>query len=190
MRVFLAISLSDGIRAGLAAAVQRFSPLIEGVKWCHRDQMHITLLFLGEVAPAFVPHVSETVQKVCADHPAFTCAVNGYGFWGNMRNPTALWAGVEMPEELESLQEKLVRAVKKLGFPDLSSEGFQPHITLGRCKTVRKNGALELLRAMDADTEADFGILEVNKVTLFESRLTPKGPIYRTMEKFPLGLSD
>ena len=145
MRVFLAISLPDEMRTGLTAAIRRFSPLIEGVKWCQRDQMHLTLVFLGEVAPAFVQHIAEAVQTVCGAFPAFSCAVNGYGFWGNKRNPTALWAGVEMPEELESLQEKLVRAVKKLGFPDLSSEGFQPHITLGRCKTVRKNGARELL---------------------------------------------
>ena len=186
MRVFLAISLPDEMRAGLTAAIRRFAPLIEGVKWCQRDQMHLTLVFLGEVAPAFVQHIAEAVQTVCGTLPAFSCAVNGYGFWGNKRNPTALWAGVEMPPELEELQRRLVRALKKLGFSDLTDEDFRPHITLGRCKTVRKNGALDLLRAMDADPDADFGSLEVAKVTLFESRLTPKGPIYRTMAKFPL----
>jgi 2'-5' RNA ligase len=43
-----------------------------------------------------------------------------------------------------------------------------------------------VIEAMDEDEEVNFGTWEIARVTLFESRLTPRGPVYRTLGHSPL----
>ena len=178
MRVFLAIALPDDIKAKLTAAIQRFAPVAPEVKWCTRDQLHLTLAFLGEVSPAILPHVTAAANRVCASTPAFTCRAYGLGFFGTKRTPTSLWAGIDPSPELMSLQEQLGTELKKFGLEN-SGRDFRPHVTLGRCrKSVRNHPVIE---AMAAGENADFGKWPVKRVTLYESRLTPRDPIYRTL---------
>lgn len=183
MRVFLAITVPDDIKTRLAAAVARLTPAAVDVKWCAHEQFHLTLAFLGEIAPAILPHVNEAVTRVCTGTPAFTSRVYGLGFFGTRRNPKTLWAGVDPSPDLEALQTNLWRQLKKYGFPDKEA-AFRPHITLGRCRETARN--VSLTAAMDAEENIDFGTWCVKRVTLYESRLTPRGPAYRTLRHTPL----
>lgn len=178
MRVFLAITPPDDVKALLAAAVQRFSPVATDVTWYKRDQLHLTLAFLSEVSPAILPHLTAAAERVCAARPAFPCRAAGFGFFGIKRNPKVLWAGVDPTPELESLHEGLWVELKKFGYENREDD-FRPHITLGRSRDAARNRAL--IDAMDGDQEADFGEWAVKRVTLYESRLTPRGPVYRTL---------
>ena len=178
MRAFLAISLPPEIKAQLTNAVQRLAPVALDVKWCTPEQFHLTLAFLGEVSPAILPHVTAAAGRVCAALPAFSCRARGFGFFGTKRNPKTLWAGVDPSPELEALHEGLWAQLKKFGFEN-SEDEFRPHITLGRCREAARNHPV--FKAMDADEETDFGAWEVTRVTLYESRLTPRGAVYRTL---------
>ncbi len=178
MRVFLAIQLPDEVKAKLTAAVQRFSPFAIDVKWYTKDQFHLTLAYLGEVSPAILPYVTAAADRVGASIPPFTCHINGLGYFGTKRNPQVLWAGVEPAPELMAMQEGLWTGLKKFGYVNAEDE-FHPHITLGRCRESARN--LPVIEAMDADPATDFGQWDVTRVTLFESRLTPRGSLYRTL---------
>jgi len=183
MRAFLAITLPDDVKAGLAAAIERLAPAARDVKWCTREQFHLTLAFLGEVAPAILPHVTAAVERVCAALPAFTCRAYGLGFFGNKRNPKTLWAGIDPSPELDDLHEGLWTELKRFGF-DKQENLFRPHVTLGRCREGARNHAL--IEAMDADEDVAFGEWVVRRVTLYESRLTPRGALYRNLAQAPL----
>ena len=178
MRAFLAIALPDDIKAKLTEAIQRFTPVASEVTWCTRDQFHLTLAFLGQVSPAILPHVTAAVDRVCASTPSFTCRAYGFGFFGTKRNPSSLWAGIDPAPGLMSLQERLWTELKKFGFEN-SGRDFRPHVTLGRCRESARNHPV--IEAMDADENADFGKWPVKRVTLYESRLTPRGPVYHTL---------
>jgi 2'-5' RNA ligase len=178
MRVFLSISLPDEVKAQLMAAIQRLTPLAIDVKWYTKDQLHLTLAFLGEVPPAILPYVTAATDRVCAAVPPFTCHVTGLGFFGTKRNPQTLWAGVEESSELALLHEMLWKGLKKFGYEN-GEPDFHPHITFGRCRESARNRAV--IEAMDADTASDFGEWEVARVSLFESRATPRGPVYRAL---------
>ena len=178
MRAFIAIALPDEVKNRLAEAIQRLTPLASEVTWSKRDQLHLTLAFLGEVAPAILPHVVTAAERICAARPAFACRAFGLGFFGNKRNPKVLWAGVDPSPELVSLHEELWTALKKFGFED-SEADFRPHITLGRCREAARNQPL--IKAMEADEAVDFGEWEVQRITLYESKLTPRGPLYRNL---------
>ncbi len=178
MRVFLAITLPDEVKARLTAASQRLAPLAVEVKWSNKDQFHLTLVYLGEVSPAILPHVTAAADRVCSRLPAFTCRAFGFGFFGTKRNPKTLWAGIDPTPELEALYDGLWHELEKFGYEN-EEQDFRPHVTLGRCRESARNHAV--IEAMDADEAVDFGTWEVSRVTLFESRLTPRGAVYRTL---------
>jgi len=66
------------------------------------------------------------------------------------------------------------KSVESLGFEKESQ--FVPHLTLGRVKSGRnKNELLVLLRKLG---EVEIGKMKIDKLVLFQSKLSPKGPVY------------
>jgi len=182
MRSFIAIAIPDTVKVQLSAAVKRLEPHATDVTWCTKDQFHLTLAFLGEISPAILPHLYEKLPQLCATIQPFRCRTFGYGFFGTKRNPKTIWVGAEPVQELEALNEALCEMLNRFGFK-LESETFRPHITLGRCKERARNHPLVL--AMDEEEQLDFGSWSADGLTLFESRLTPKGSIYLKLNRFP-----
>ncbi|MDR2849626.1 MAG: RNA 2',3'-cyclic phosphodiesterase [Verrucomicrobiota bacterium] len=183
MRVFLAIVIPDEVKAALDAAVQRLSPAASDVAWCGRGPYHLTLVFLGEIAPSILPHVTAAIDRVCAATPPFECRAYGFGFFGTKRNPKTLWAGIDPVPELESLYERLWTELQKYGMKK-DDVHFRPHVTLGRCRESTNNRAV--IEAMDADEDIAFGAWQVSRVTVYESRPTPRGAQYRALSRSAL----
>jgi 2'-5' RNA ligase len=183
MRVFIALPISDEVKTRLATAVQRHTANGIDVAWCKRDQFHLTLAFLGEISPAILPHLETAAKRVCATVSPFVCRAYGFGYFGSKRNPAALWAGVDLSDDLAALQERLWLELTRLGYKNREKD-YRPHITLGRSREAPKNR--ELIEAMAADEDAEFGSWEATRITFFESLQTPKGPVYRTLLQIPL----
>ncbi|MDX9868606.1 MAG: RNA 2',3'-cyclic phosphodiesterase [Kiritimatiellia bacterium] len=183
MRVFLALPLPDPVTSRLTDTVRRLEPVAADVTWCRKEQFHVTLAFLGEAAPAIVPHLTDACGRVCAACPPFSCRARGLGFFGSKRTPRTLWAGVDPVPELMALREALWQTLPKFGFADNATH-FRPHITLGRCREGSRN--LRLIEVMDADDPAEYGSWRVQRVTLYESRPSSRGSSYRAVSPLPL----
>jgi 2'-5' RNA ligase len=184
MRSFIAIAIPDSVKLQLQNSVKLLMNQGVDVTWCTKDQFHLTLAFLGETSPAILPHISEKLTQLCATVQPFTCRAYGYGFFGSKRNPKTLWVGAEPVRELGRLNESLWEMLKKFGF-QTEPDAFRPHITLGRCKERARNHPLVL--AMDEAEQVDFGSWLVDGITLFESRVTPKGALYSKLNRFQFG---
>ena len=185
MRTFIAITLPEKTTAALAAAMKRLAPVAVDTAWRNVGKLHLTLAFLGETSPTILPHLSVGLTRVCQALPAVPCRVNGLGFFGNRRNPKVIWAGVDMPPELEALHSGLLQELKRFGFHTEDETLFRPHIVLGRCKERARNQ--QLIEAMDSDTDVDFGKWTAPGITFYESRPSPKGKLYLVLNKFSLG---
>jgi 2'-5' RNA ligase len=184
MRNFIAIPLPDAVKNRVKEAVQRLAPAAVDVTWCTKSQFHLTLAFLGETAPSILPHLSEGLMRLCAEVRPFTCRAYGYGFFGSKRNPKVVWAGVDPAPKLLELQEAVAMELSRFGFK-IEVKAFRPHVTLGRCKERARN--YPLIQAMEAEEQVDFGSWSVTGLTLFESRLSPRGAIYSVLARFPFG---
>jgi 2'-5' RNA ligase len=183
MRAFLAIAVPEDVQARLTETIQRLAPSAVDVAWCKRDQFHLTLAFLGDISPAILPHVTAATERVCSALSSFKCHAYGLGFFGTKRNPKILWAGVEPSPTLEALHEGLWTELKKFGYENEEGD-FLPHITIGRCREAARNHPL--VKAMDADEAVAFGEWDVQRVTLYESRLSPHGAVYRNLAHIAL----
>jgi len=172
-RLFVAARPPPAIRTLLTAVMGG----VRGARWQSDDQIHLTLRFIGEVDR----HRAEDVHAALGaiHHPAFELAVSGLGTFERRRRPEVIWAGVSPHAPLKALHKKIDQAIARVGVePDRRT--YFPHITLARLD--RGAGALGSILARRVATET----FTVDGFTLFESRLTPQGPVYSTLERYRL----
>ena len=72
------------------------------------------------------------------------------------------------------IEEELVRC----GFG--RDKRWIPHLTMGRVRSLEEREKLASLIQRERDAEA--GKVRVGKVSIFKSRLTPKGPVYTVLK--------
>ena len=99
MRLFLAISLPDDLRAVVLRlqASLREDPGPAGspaASWVRPEAMQVTLRFLGEVEPERVPALTAALGPALGDLPPVQVAVAGGGAFPEARRPRVLWVGL------------------------------------------------------------------------------------------------
>lgn len=186
LRTFVAVDLGKAIRDRLASLQERLAQSGAPVKWVAIENLHATLLFLGEVGERDVPPVCRAVSDVCGQRAPFSMAVGTVGCFPNARRPRVVWVGVGAgAPELCALHDALEPPLLELGCYRREDRKYTPHITVGRVKTERPNDALAVVLAKQAGWQA--GQIPVREVLVLSSELTPKGPVYTVLSRAKLG---
>ena len=176
IRLFTAIEIPEAVRLQLSL-LQGGLP---GARWMPRENMHLTLRFIGEVDEAVARDIDDLLAEIRA--PAFTLALNGVGEFGRKEGRT-LWAGVVSGDALQHLAAKIESALQRMGLP-AERRKYSPHVTLARQKDVPLTGIQEFLTTHALFQSPPF---EVNQFALFSSRQSGKGSRYRVESVYPLG---
>ncbi len=167
MRLFYAVFPPLEVQKALAEAQKRLDPF-RGWKKTPLHQLHLTLLFLGEVPEEAVKDLVELGHRLAQAVPPFPARIRGTGYFPNEGSPRVWFAKAE-GEGFALLAEGL-RA--KAGNPD--PKPFAPHITL-----ARKKGPAPRVGPVVFGLE-----FWVEEFALVQSVLKPKGPEYRILERF------
>jgi 2'-5' RNA ligase len=187
LRTFIGIDLGEDIRDRCVALQETLARAADGVKWVEADNLHVTLLFLGEVVDRDVPALCEVVADCCATHEVFPLEVAGLGSFGPPRRPRTVWVGVgEGHAELVALHEALEKALLQLGCYRREDRQYEPHITLGRVKNEGVND--RLVAALTRHAKWVGGTTEVDEVLVLSSELRPQGPVYTVLSRAKLGV--
>jgi 2'-5' RNA ligase len=175
-RLFVAIRLPATVRAQLLDLMGG----VAGARWLPDDQLHLTLRFIGEVDRHLARDVDAALSSV--HHPRFSIALSGLGAFDRRGEPVTLWAGVTPHEPLRALHKKVDQALVRVGVePD--RRAYMPHITIARLP--RGAGPVGALVERSGGVRSpDFGVDDFH---LYESRLTPDGPLYSVVERYSLG---
>ena len=189
MRLFVAVELDEAVRReaarvsrALAAALERHGTG-RGVAWVAPQNLHLTLQFLGEVDPPAARAVVERLSVPVAI-PPFDLALAGLGVFPPTGPPRVIWAGVaEGADALVAAHGEVGRRLEGLGFPR-ENRPFRSHLTLGRVKAPLGPRLGEVLAetALVGETRC-----RVDHLTLFESRLSPRGATYSVVATAGLG---
>ena len=143
MRLFLAVRFSAEIMDALCDAIQRLKVCCESGRFTERENLHLTLVFLGEIPSSKVNLVKEAMQT--AQIPAFAVCIGGVGCF---RRPGGdiFWAGVERSSGLLAAYGELCEKLEEKGFPmefsmenSIGKRPFRPHLTLGRGVVLKKD---------------------------------------------------
>src|SRR6266487_4607346 len=72
IRAFLAVPIPDAVKAEIERAQDELRQALPKpcVRWTKREQFHLTLCFLGNVATTRVPELTEAVGAACRGFPA------------------------------------------------------------------------------------------------------------------------
>ncbi len=183
MRCFIALELNDAIKDQLQAAQDLFKNIGGRVGWTTRNQMHLTIKFLGETAEELIPEIVDQLQHVAdAVHP-FEFVVEKLGAFPPRGQPRILWAGIRSCEPLHQLQKLIEEKISPLGFPP-EKRDFAPHLTLGRVREPVDTRRCRDLLAQSTNFLA--GTQSVNRIVLFSSTLKPSGAEYTPLAEIPL----
>lgn len=174
IRAFLGIGVSDALRAKLVKAQSTLRESGAHVGWTHPENIHLTLVFLGNIDRDTVDRLPASLDEACRGVASTACGVRGIGFFGG-RRPRILWAGVEDDAgTLGILYRRLADAVTELGV-EVESRPYTPHITVGRARSSR--GGAELTAIAESLRTEPFGELTVDRVTLYKSDLSSTGAV-------------
>ena len=175
-RLFVALRPSERIRDLLLDSMDE-GP---GLRWVSDENLHLTLRFIGEVERPLANDIADALGRV--RFPSFDLRLSGAGRF-DRRSGGAVWAGVEPRKPVAELAAKVDRACVAAGL-EPERRAFHPHITLARYNRRGFGEASEFERRLSNLSSPPF---EVERFTLFESRLSRHGAHYEEVAAFALG---
>ena len=181
MRLFVAIDLDAAARQAIADEQKRlmraFGRTDRSLRWIQPDQMHLTLVFIGNVEDPRAEKIVDTMRADIAV-PPFTIAFGGTGVFPPHGAPSVLWLGVSRGTlEAVELQRTVADRLEKVGVAR-ERRPYHPHLTLARWRTSRPS---DRQRVVEAGRDADVARVEVGAVVLYRSHLSPAGPTYAVL---------
>jgi RNA 2',3'-cyclic 3'-phosphodiesterase len=191
MRLFVGIELDYAMKAAVETAVtglrkrlRRSCPGLDA-RWVDVRQIHITLWFLGEVADERARAIISSLDAPF-DVSAFDLVVGGCGVFPPSGAPRVIWLGVARGgNEMRALHDTVAVRLLPLGF-EPERRPYSAHLTLARIKEARQVRRQEILAAAER-LPAVIGTCRIDAVTVFRSRLSPKGAQYESLLRIPLG---
>lgn len=170
MRLFTAIDLPLAMKEKLSSIC--FG--IPRIRWSNPDQLHLTLVFIGDINPAELESLHEALMEI----PFKPLEIHCQGI-GSFRNGT-LWLGVENTPALERLQQQVKHRIQRITGIKLDQHRFRPHITLGKMDAQNPPKLDSFLTMNNADRYS----FTAQEFQLKSSQLAVKGAIHSLIEEY------
>ena len=156
-RIFIAINLPEEIKKKLVDYQSKWLEL--PVRWTKKENIHITLEFLGYLTDEELFELLEKTKDIASKTKSFSVVLNKICYGPPKKMPPRMvWAMGEKVKEFN----------------------LSPHITLERIKTWQwKQIEPEERPEVDEDIDLSF---EVNSIEVMESQLKREGPEYTILE--------
>ena len=183
-RLFVAVDLDEPCRLAVAKLIERLGKRLESgagvrarVKWVERENLHLTIRFLGHIAEPQWQDVHAALQRPLATGP-FDLTFDRVGTFPEHGAPRVVWLGVATGAvETQRVFEELEQRLRTAGIaPD--TRPFHPHLTIGRFRDRTRRSDGDALREPLVERLA---LVHVDHVTMYQSRLTPQGSRYEPL---------
>lgn len=194
-RIFIAVNLPASAKSTLFDYCASWPEL--PCRWTKKENLHITLLFLGYLEDQEVFEVCKSVKEIVAKHEKFFVDLEKICYAPTSKNPHTetsqsskapkmVWAIGKQSEELGEIQKDLEKNILDSFSNDLELESrpYSPHITLGRIKAWEFR-RLEQEERPEISEEINLSF-EVDSIEVMESQLERGGPKYTILEKCAL----
>jgi RNA 2',3'-cyclic 3'-phosphodiesterase len=191
IRAFLAVELSQELRAELSTVQQELKRRIEPemkrdmrISWAEPASIHLTLKFLGDMDEQVISPLLAAVEQAIGRQTAVNVPLGRLGAFPRPQSPRVLWVGPsenwERGVEAKRIAEihgVIEQACEGLGFLR-ETRPFSPHLTLARIKVGERQVGVALAKGGVLDRPLSLGSLAVESVVLMKSELKPTGSVY------------
>ncbi|RLB12212.1 MAG: RNA 2',3'-cyclic phosphodiesterase [Deltaproteobacteria bacterium] len=185
IRSFLAFELPGEMRDALSRLSSELRPLLPGARWVRAENIHLTVVFLGQVPESSIEGITGVAKSTCDRYGAFDIGLKGVGVFSGPRNPRVLWVGLQADlERMSNFRNVLQRKLRPFGVRE-EKRPFRPHLTLCRFKKGSRGGP-PLEKILDGYQDFSGPFYRLQELILFKSDLTPAGSIYTKLARFSL----
>jgi len=174
MRLFIAIDMPENVKGILSDLCRE----IPGVRWVPQEQLHLTLLFLGDIGQEKLDLLCNALADVTIQQ--FTLTLGRTGCFPHPKAPRILWVGIDPHPALAELALCVRQAVETCGIP-IEEKPFSPHITVAR---IRQPGTCNATGFINRPVHPLPVSFPVREFTLYQSSLTPQGAIHTAIKLF------
>jgi 2'-5' RNA ligase len=176
IRLFVAIDLPDEIKAEVTVLCSN----VPGARWVPREQLHLTMRFIGEVDGGVFREIGEVLTDIKGT--PFDLRLMKMGYFPPRGMPRVLWVGIEPEKETVVLRNRIESCLVRMGI-EPEKRKFTPHITLARLNETPVDRLTRYLAGNGMYASAPF---TVNEFHLYSSFLTPKGAHHKIEGTYPL----
>ncbi len=180
-RLFVSISLPIQWQDIFAEYCKQFS--VREVRWTPKENIHITMCFLGDVEEEHIEEIKEKLKKLCAYTEPFSLSFENISFAPPGMSPRMLWA---MFRESDAYA-RLVKDTQEMLRSFLSVEPHKdviPHATLARFRNSALAQEIDITKSLP-----ELASFDVRSVELVESRLDPPDVRHEKLETFLLNVA-
>lgn len=159
---------------------------LDDLRFVRPENIHLTLRFLGDVAPSAMDAISEAMAEVAVEMPPLSLTARGIGAFPSAQRARVVWAGLTGDTAaLIDFQGRLCAALEPLGFPR-ERRRFAAHLTLARARDRRPVDPERLVAAMESLNDLASPPFPAAQLVLFQSDLRPGGAVYTPLRRAPL----
>lgn len=176
IRAFIAVPFEDNVKSEILKVIDSLKPYAAGhVRWVTNDNIHLTLKFLGNIDDYQIKRVKDAMDTL-KDVKTFNMDLYKIGGFPSLLKPRVIWIGMKQEDKIKYLFDRINALIS-----DINKEGreFSSHITIGRVKNHLNGDKLEKIKKLWEDKIICSST--VNRIVLFQSILSPKGAVYKSI---------
>ena len=188
MRLFVGIEIDARVVERLAECLDRLKRSVAQhaprarISWVSPERLHVTVRFIGEADESEAKEIATALLPALPLEP-FEASFTGIGAFPPHGSPRVLWAGIgDGADACAAVEREVTARLDACGIPP-EERPYRPHVTVAR---VREPAGLRTRPLLDEFDDRAFGSSLVRAITLFQSRLLPKGSVYVPLQSTEL----
>ena len=181
MRLFIGIEVPEKIKSKISSEIKELKKRYPTFKWVSEKNFHITLLFLGEVNEKKLEKIKQRLERCTFEAKQFYLFSYSFGLF--IHRKIVIYIGFRREKEIEKLAALIRKEFKEYTSKE-NHKKFIPHITIARARIPSKQQYFVIKKLLSKLTTNFY--FKVDRVVLYESTLTQKGPIYKKLAEVKL----
>ena len=174
-RLFVAIDFPEAVKESLVLLQNG----LRGARWVARDNLHLTVRFIGEVSAEEAEEIYSVLGEVRA--VPFILKLGEMGVFSSGGKFRSVWIGIQDRSSVDTLKQHVDHSLLRLG---INPEGrkYVPHVTLARLRE-RPSKLSDFMARLGTGRSVS---VRVAQFVLFSSFLAHAGAIYTSEVYYPL----
>lgn len=174
MRAFIGIPIPEELREEIRKIGNEIE--MRGIKLVEPENLHWTVKFFGDLDDSQTKKIMEIMNSIKGEE--IEIEISGVGTFPDSSYIRVVWIGVGQGKEKFT---KFMNEVNKKFSGIGKNAEVTPHLTIGRVKFIENKE--ELGEKIQKIKNECIGKMRINQLILYESQLTPKGPVYKEIKK-------
>lgn len=169
MRLFIGVNLKEDVKDKIYSNIKNLPKCYRVTK---KENLHITLIFLGEVDEVFIPEIINKIKFAIKDIRIIKATLDSTGQFPEKGKGRIIYiSGKNGEKELKKLATLINDNLIEFKEKKEKIEEFKFHITIARLNEKEKFVPYQI-------RDIEKISFDIEDVTLFKSELTREGPIY------------